>query len=228
MSKLLVKDKDLVMPGDIVAEGMDYLPTQGILREQERLIASQIGTVHIDNRLIKLIPLAGPYMPKVEDTVIGQVKNITMNGWLVDIGQSNLAMLSLRDGSNEFIQKGSDLSQYHKIGDKLVAKITQVTKQGMLDLTTKMPGIVKLHSGRLIDVTSSKIPRIIGKQGSMITMIKDNTTCKIIVGQNGKIWIKGESLEGENKAVQAINMIETETQSEGLTDKVEKFLGGKN
>ena len=47
MSKLLVKDKDMVMPGDIVAEGMDYLPTQGILREQEKLIASQIGTIHI-------------------------------------------------------------------------------------------------------------------------------------------------------------------------------------
>jgi exosome complex RNA-binding protein Rrp4 len=57
-------------------------------------------------------------------------------------------------------------------------------------------------------------------------MIKDNTGVEITVGQNGRIWLSGD-LEGERKAEEAISIIENESFSEGLTEKVEKFLGGK-
>ena len=226
MSKLLIKDKTIVLPGDVVAEGMDYLPTPGILREKEKLISSQIGLIHIDGRLIKLIPLTGSYMPKKEDNVIGNVVNIGFNGWTIDIGHSNLAMLSLRDGSNDFIDKKADLSQYYDFNDVVVTKILNVNKSNLIDLTMKDSGLMKLHGGRFIDVTPSKIPRIIGKQGSMISMIKEKTKCNMIVGQNGKIWIKGDAPEDERKAISAIELIENGAQMEGLTDKIEKFLGG--
>ena len=91
----------------------------------------------------------------------------------------------------------------------------------------KGPGLKKLKGGRLIDVTSSKVPRIIGREGSMITMIKDSTKCRITVGQNGKVWISGNNVQDETKAVEAIMMVENESHSEGLTDKVKAFLEGK-
>ena len=81
----------------------------------------------------------------------------------------------------------------------------------------------KLVGGRIVGVNASKIPRIIGKQGSMVTMIKDTTGCKITVGQNGLIWIDGEPKK-ELIAVKAINKIAKESHLSGLTDKIKEFL----
>ena len=96
----------------------------------------------------------------------------------------------------------------------------------MIDLTMKGPGLMKLKGGMMIDVTPSKVPRVIGKQGSMISLLKERTGCKIIVGQNGKVWIKGENFENEKKAVDAIKMIEEFAHTAGLTDRISGFLGG--
>ena len=55
---LLIQDKAIVVPGEELAEGMDYLPGTDVLREGEKLIATKVGLVSISGRLIKLIPLS--------------------------------------------------------------------------------------------------------------------------------------------------------------------------
>lgn len=221
MGELIAKDKDIVIPGEVLATGMDFLPGTGVFREGENIVSSQLGLVSISNRLIKLIPLTGKYVPKRGDTVIGKVVTMTFSNWFVDIGCSNEAVMSLRD-TPEFIDKGADLSQYYNFGDVIVAKIEKVTRNA-IDLTMRTPGLRKLGPGKLIKVTASKVPRIIGKEGSMITLIKDKTGCKIIVGQNGVVWIQGTP-EAEMLAQQAINLIQEKAHMEGLTDEVSKFL----
>lgn len=224
MGNLLVKDKELVVPGEILIEGMDYLPANGVFREGERIIANTIGLVSIDNRLIKLIPLTGFYMPKRNDVVIGKVANINFNGWMIDIGHSNLAMLTLKEATSEYIDKKADLSKFYDFGDIIAAKIVSVTKDGTSDLSMKGPGLNKLMNGRVIDVAPSKVPRIIGKQGSMINIIKSKINCRMVVGQNGKVWIQSEKPEDEKKAIDIIRFIEKESIKEGLTEKVENLL----
>jgi len=227
MSNLFVKDKQLVLPGEIVAEGMDYLPAYGIFRDNDQLVASKVGLVSIDNRLIKLIPLTGTYTPKVNDTVIGRIVNVGFSGWTVDFGFSNLAQLPVRDATHEFVDRRSDLTQYFDFDDLIVTKISNMSKGNLVDLTMKSPGLFKLskEKGRLVDITPSKVPRVIGKQGSMISMIKRLTNCKLSVGQNGKIWIEGEN---EELAIKAIELIEKESHLPGLTEKIEKLLGGND
>ncbi len=227
MGKIIVKDKSIVVPGEVLAEGMDFLPAGGVFREDERIIASQIGTVSINNRLVKLIPLTGPYSPKKGDMVIGEVNNINFGGWSIDIDFSNFAMLPIKDATSSFIERGEDLSRFYNFNDIIVAKISSISKPNLIDLTMKGPGLMKLKGGRLIDITPSKVPRVIGKGGSMISIIKEKTGCKIIVGQNGKVWIKGDGFESEKKAVDAVKMIEELAHTEGLTEKVSEFLGGK-
>ncbi len=224
MGKLLVKEKSIVVPGEAIAEGMDYLPTNGTFRDGDKIIASQIGIFNLENRLIKLVPLVGIYNPRRNDTVIGIVKNITFNGWLIDFDYANLGMISLKDGVSEFVERGGDLTQYYSYGDVVVAKILNITKSKSVDLGMKGPGLMKLKGGRLVDVNTVKVPRIIGKQGSMISMIKDATGCRIVIGQNGKCWISGSDPEKENLAVEAIMKIDKEAHVEGLTDRMEKFL----
>ncbi len=104
-----------------------------------------------------------------------------------------------------------------------MVKITQVTSQRLIDVTMREPGLHKVQGGRIIKINSQKVPRVIGKQGSMVSLVKEKTGCEITVGQNGLIWIKGTP-EGEYQAEQAIKTIEAKSHTSGLTDKMQKLL----
>jgi len=227
MGEIKVKDKQIVVPGEVLADGMDYLPSTGTYRDENDILSNQVGLTSINGRVIKVIPLTGKYNPKKNDIIIGEVVNILMSGWIVDIGGPYSAMLTLKDASSSYIERGADLSQFYTYGDIIASEIVNVSKTKLIDLSMKGPGLKKLKGGRLINVTSSKVPRIIGRQGSMISMIKDSTKCRITVGQNGRVWISGNNVQDETKAVEAIMMIENESHSEGLTEKVKAFLEGK-
>ncbi len=224
---LLINDKEVVVPGEILATGMDYLPAYGTFREQDKIIAHYLGLVSITGRLIRLVPLRGRFIAKPGDVVIGRIANITMSNWFVDIGTPYEASLSMKDATSDFVERGSDLSQYFNIGELIITEITNVIKNKIIDLTMKGPGLRKLKGGRIIEVIPSKVPRIIGKQGSMISLVKDATNCRITVGQNGRIWISSEDPEKELVAIKAIQMIESEAHLEGLTDRIKEFLSGE-
>lgn len=223
MSKLLVKDKDIAIPGEVLAEGMDNLPGYGTYRIAEKIIAGRLGLVNIEGRAIKLIALSGKYIPKKYDTIIGKVEDITFSGWRIDTNSAYPAMLSMKDATSDYIAKGADLTQYYDLGDYVVCKIVNVTSQKLVDVSMKGPGLRKLKGGRIVEVNTNKVPRIIGKSGSMVSMIKQATNCRIIVGQNGLVWIDGEP-KMELIAVNAIKKIEQESHLTGLTDKIKEFL----
>ncbi len=225
-SKLLVKEKEIVIPGQELAEGLDYLPSHGSFREGNKIISNFLGLASINERFIKVIPLTGRYNPKINDLIIGKVSDIGFYGWTLDIGCAYNAVLSIRETSG-FIERNDDLTKHYDYGDLVVAQIIKVTKQKQIDVTTKGPGLKKLIGGKIIEVTPSKVPRMIGKQGSMITMIKDATKCNVIIGQNGRVWIKGETLDKEILATKIIMKIEQESHIEGLTDKIKEMLQEK-
>jgi len=224
MSKLLVKEKEIVVPGEALAEGMDNLPGVGTYREGENILAARMGLTYIDGRTIKLIPLAGRYTPKRDDTIICKVIDINFSGWRVDTNSAYSAMLSMRDATSAFIQKGADLTQYYNLGDYIVAQIVNVTSQKLIDVTMKGPGLHKLTGGRIIGVSAYKVPRVIGKQGSMVSMIKQATGCRITVGQNGLVWVQGDDPDKELLVERTIRKIEAESHLAGLTERIQKFL----
>lgn len=227
MSKMMVNDKDISVPGETLAIGMDMLPGAGTYRDGEKIVANRLGLAVIDGRTIKLIPLSGRYIPKTGDTIICKVIDVGFNGWRLDTNSAYSAMLSMKDATSEFIARGANLTQYYDLGDYIVCKIVNVTSQKLIDVTMKGPGLRKLKGGRVIEVDSNKVPRIIGKQGSMVIMIKDATKCNITVGQNGLIWIYGEPMS-ELLAIQTIRRIEKEGHLSGLTDKIKEFLESNN
>ena len=221
--KLLVKDKDIVVPGEVLVTGMGYLPGQGTYRDNDKIIANRLGLLTVDGKVLKTVPLAGRYMPKRNDVIIGKVIDILMSGWRLEFGSPYSAVLPLKDASFNYIAKGADLTRYFELDDYVVVKITSVTSQNLVDVTCKGPGLHKLRGGRIIHVNTHKVPRIIGKKGSMVSLIKRATGCKVIVGQNGIAWISGEP-EMEVIAVNAIKMIEEQAHVSGLTDKIQAFL----
>jgi exosome complex component RRP4 len=223
MSELLVKEKEIVVPGEELAKGMDYLPGEGTYRHNDIIRSNKLGLVFVEGRAIKIVPVSGVYLPKKGDTIIGSVMDITYSGWIINTNCAYRAMLSLKDATSDFIAKGADLTKYYSFGDLVVAKIYNVTSQNLIDLTLKGPGLKKLVGGRTVYVTPNKVPRIIGKNGSMISMIKDSTNCQIVVGQNGIIWVSGEP-ENEVIAVNTIKKIEAESHKSGLTDEIQQYL----
>ncbi len=219
------ENKSLVVPGEELVSGMDFIPSSGTFREKEGIYASQLGILEVSGRLVKVIPLNGRYQPKVGDIVIGRIVNVIYNGWIVDIGYAYEVNLPIK-GVSEFVERGANLARYYDIGDIVMTKVVTVSKAGT-DVTTKGPGLRKLKGGMLINVAPPKVPRIIGKQGSMINMVKEKTDCRISVGQNGWVWIQCDDPKKELLAAGAIIEIEKHAHLSGLTERMARFLEEK-
>lgn len=220
------EERKVVVPGEVLAEGMDYIPGYGTYRTKEKVRASLLGLLSKEGKVLKIIPVSGVYLPKKNDVIIGKVIDINLMGWRVELNSPYSAMLGVKEASFDFIEKGADLTRYFQIGDYMVAKIVQVTSQMLIDLTVKAPGLKKLRGGQVITVNPHKVPRVIGKKGSMVSMIKNATGCKINVGQNGWVWIEGDPAM-EVIAVRAIKKIEQESHHNGLTGEMKRFLEEK-
>ncbi len=223
MGNLIAQERSIVVPGELLAHGMDYIPSEGTYRLKEDVYAQKIGLLHIEGRVLKIVALSGVYIPRRGDTIIAKVTDVSINGWVVDTNSAYRAMLSMKEGTTDFIKKGSDLTRYYNVGDYLLAKIINVTPQFLVDITMIGRGLSKLSEGRVIKVNPYKVPRIIGKQGSMVSMIKQATDCRITVGQNGLVWVKGDP-EMEILAITTIRMIVEKAHIKGLTDMIKEFL----
>ncbi len=58
----------------------------------------------------------------------------------------------------------------------------------------------------------------------MISLIKDETKCRITVGQNGLIWINGDKVEDELFAKKAIFHVAEKSFMSGLTEEMKEWF----
>lgn len=215
-------ERKLVIPGEVIAKGDDFLPGENTEKRGDSIIALKYGLAEESNKLMRIISLSGAYSPRRGNSVIGKVVMITFNGWVIDIGAADNAFLSLMEVPR-FVNKDG-LEEVMGIGDMLTAQIWAINKRG-IDLSIKDRGLGRIDEGMIMKINPSKVPRLIGKEGSMIKMVKDSTGCNITVGQNGIIWIKGDKVENELFAKKAIEFIESKSYISGLTDEVQKWFG---
>jgi len=221
---IFFEKKQLVTPGEILAEG-DYLPGENTYMEQNKIYSSRIGLVDADNKKVNVVALRAFYVPKMGDIVIGTVVEVGFNGWTVDIKAPYTALLRASDVlSRPFKPQNDELSAVLNAGDLIVAKIASYDRAHDPQLTVGEPGLGKITRGQILQVTPTKIPRIIGRKGSMISMIKQETGCQIILGLNGVVLVTGKAPEDEELAITAIKKIEDESHTSGLTDRITQLL----
>ena len=213
--------RKIVIPGEVIIKGENYLPGEGTEKKDDEIIALKYGLAEESNRLVKVIPLSGAYQPRGGNVVIGKVEMITFNGWVIDIGASDSGFLSLTEVPR-YVNKGG-MDEVMDIGDMVISKIVGINKRG-IDLSVKSRNLGKIEEGIIVKINSNKVPRIIGKEGSMVKLIKENTGCNITVGQNGFIWIKGDKIEKELLAKRAILFVTEKSFVEGLTEVVQKWF----
>ncbi|MEK6909093.1 MAG: KH domain-containing protein [Nanoarchaeota archaeon] len=214
--------RTVVVPGEVVASGEDFLPGEGARREGKDVLASRYGLAEKIGRVVKIIPFSGAFIPRRNNVVIGRVSDIVHSGWIIDVDYAQNGFLPLME-SPRFINK-NEMDQFLAIGDAVAAKIWSVSPKG-IDLAMKGKGLGKLEGGFIFRVNPSRVPRIIGREGSMISLIKEKTGCNITIGQNGWVWIKGNDIDSELKARKAIEFIADKVLVSGLTEKMEKWFG---
>jgi exosome complex component RRP4 len=165
----------------------------------------------------KTTKLFGYYMPEVNDIVIGKVIDVLSNGWLVDINSPYIGKLSLKD-------IGTDPNDIYTYGDYILCQIIKMTKNKLIDLDIKKKE--KLNDGLILKVDPARIPRVIGKNSSMLNLIKQYLKIDIIIGKNGRIYLNGDVNE-VSKAVDIIRFIINNSYKRGLTEKVKEILENK-
>jgi len=221
------EQQDIVVPGQLLAEG-DYRTGEGAYMEQEKVYASVIGVAKMKGKTVYVVPLKGQYVPKPRDIIIGNVVEITLNGWLLDFHSPYPAMLpvmhalSRRDATHA----KDNLRRYYDIGETVVAEIIAADRTRDPLVTTLGRGLGKVRGGVLMNIIPTRVPRLIGRKGSMINMLKSELQVDIVVGQNGIVWLKGNPARMEI-AQEAIRQIEREAHTSGLTDRVRDFITAK-
>ncbi|MDI6810858.1 MAG: exosome complex RNA-binding protein Rrp4 [archaeon] len=212
----------VVVPGDFLSEEANRAG-EGTYVEDGKVYAMKYGIMD-DKEEIKVVALSGKYVPSRGDIVIGKIVEISFPYWIVDIAspyEARLHMSELAKGEERRIEFGS-MNRYLDSGDLIVAKVLSVDALMRVDLTLKDEFKIG-GRGRLIEISHTKVPRVIGRSGSMIKMLKEKCNCFIFIAKNGRIWIKGSEDE-MNLASQVVLMIANEAHTSGLTDRVADFL----
>ncbi len=220
---LVVEPKQVVAPGELLAEG-DHILGDNSYRIGNQIFSACIGLVEVDGNRVFVVPLKGGYIPRVGDLVAGRIVDIGLSGWSVDILAPYPAMLPASETPGPRGPRRRDLSETFDVGDTVLAQVLAFDRTRDPLLTIKGPGLGKVSTGRVVEISAAKIPRLIGRKGSMISMLKRETGSQITVGQNGVALVWGKTPESERLAVEAIYMVEREAHTRGLTDRIREMI----
>ena len=213
-----------VIPGDLVTTG-PFRPEQNVILEGNKIISTAIGISEIYDDTVRVIPLTGKYIPKIDDLVIGKVLSHTSLSWELDINSCYVGFLPAQDVfGRDFSAHADELTSKLKTGDLVAARIANfdITRDPLITISDRDLG--KIDSGSLVKISPSKVPRLIGKKGSMIQMIEMATNAAVTIGQNGWVVVSCESPEGLLKAKKAIQMVNDKAHIANLTDQVKEML----
>jgi len=213
--------REVVVPGQLLAEGR-YRSSFGTYEEGGKIYSSLMGLAELRGNTVKVVALEGAYIPKEGDLVIGVITLVAGNNWKVDIGGPYGASLH----ANNALRRpySDDISQYMDTGDVISAEVSTFDRQTGPFLSMKGRGLEVLEGGMILQVSPAKIPRIIGRRGSMINMINDHLRVDSVVGQNGRIWIKTKDVQKLRLAIKAFRTIEAQAHTSNLTDRINKML----
>lgn len=224
MSKIVVENHEIVIPGDLVAEG-EYRYGEGVVKRGKEYYSTLIGLFQDKGDFIQVKALKGKYIPRPGDLVVGKIIEVGLTSWIVNIGAPYSAILSANNATEKrFDPVKDDTRRIFDVGDIILTKIASFDRTRDPSILTNERGLGKLRGGRLIEIEAAHIPRVIGKKGTMINMVKRLTRTQIITGQNGRIWVQGKKVEDELKAIEVIRKIELEAHTQGLTDRIRDML----
>ncbi|MEM0359566.1 MAG: exosome complex RNA-binding protein Rrp4 [Candidatus Hadarchaeales archaeon] len=221
---LFVSNRELVVPGKLLADE-EYQAGEGTFIENGKIFSAVVGLAEVRDKSVGVISLQGRYIPRQGDKVIGIVIDTHPFGWIVDLNSPYTGNLMVSDlvGRKVDVFK-EDLGKFLKIGDAVIAEVRKVDERWRVQLIASERGLGKIRGGRLVEISPAKVPRVIGRRGSMLKVLEETTGCKLEVGLNGRILVRGKDPKKINSVVEAILLIEREAHLSGLTDRIKAKL----
>lgn len=195
-------DKKVVIPGEKIADGKLRIPNTFV--EGDATYAAVIGIVDEGGRYI---PLESRYIPKYGDTVVGIITDVRHAGFEVDL---NLPLSGFIPSKNTRIRL--------EFGDFVLCRIKSVSETGSIDLAD----VRRLPRGKVVGFPSARVPRLIGKQSSMLNLLKDASEGDIVVGINGYVWMSERC--NFPMLMETMDYIKKHAHRSGLTDAVAALL----
>lgn len=218
-----MSNRDLVTPGTQIGKGNLRL-REGVFREGNEIFSSVVGLVDRRGNSIRVIPLAGAYIPNPGDRVIAMVTEVQFMGWMTFLRSPTPGILKVGEVPQRFDPIEGNLVEILATGDLIFTEVISVNKYMQIKLSMRDPQLRKLMGGRIFTIDPVKVPRVIGRRGSMISMLKRAISEEIIVGQNGIIWARCENIEQEELLKRILEKIEAESHTSGLTNRVKEIL----
>jgi len=216
--------KRYVIPGDVITTAPLRLEGNVVL-DGKRIMATCMGLSDVSSDSVRVIPLAGVYLPKIDDLVLCTISLVSGSSWFADMNSCYQGMLLGQDvfGRGSYPTMKEMKARLDK-GDLVYARIANSDRMREPLLSIMGENLGKIDSGELVKISPTKIPRLIGKHGSMIQTIEAATNATITVGQNGLVVVDCGESDGLLKAIAAIRMVEEQAHLVDLTNKVKKML----
>ncbi len=196
--------KKIILPGDALPDDLAVAHYTCI---NNGSVVSKVVGVYDDERK-EIVPLEGAWHPRVGSSIVGIIASVGRNTCSIDLKHSSYGILV-----------NDKMSRYSpKVGDVIESVVRSIERKNVpvMDRARLIDG-----SSWLVYVKPSKIPRVLGRNNSMLKQIEELTQTRIIVGLNGFVAISGK---GINPAVASIRKIESEAHTSGLTDKIKDML----
>jgi len=226
-----------VVPGEVISTDPSLIPGRGAIKtDANEIISLFVGLKEVRGKYINVVPLNGLYNPQMSDKIIARVVAKTPVKFLMDINSKFMGILKPSDAVKRPGRGrgfGKSMGTYHvsespmeafTMGDMVICKVLSGSRIEEPDLTSLGQDLGKIDDGIVISIAPTKIPRVIGKKGSMISLLKNLLHCRIFVAQNGRIWVRGRSFEHERLLIDAVHKIEREAHTTGLTDRIKYFI----
>ncbi|ALU11820.1 RNA-binding protein [Ignicoccus islandicus DSM 13165] len=224
-------EQRLVVPGELIAKKTEKLKINPrsymyIHIVGDKIYAAVPAVVILREDELNVIPLESTYVPKQGDLVIGLVRTYMISHWELDINSPYPGILHASNVlGRPFIPGKDELKDYLDIGDYVLAKVESFNR--LKDPVLTVRGDKKLGRitrGKIIEIEPSRIPKVVGRKGSMLNIIKGDTGCEVEVAANGRIWVSCPNEELEDIVTLAIKLIEKEAFTAKLAEKVRVLI----
>ena len=181
----------LVTPGMVVGPSSGKRAGSGMIAENNEFIATRVGWLNEQNNVVSVQPINSAYMPRSGDLIIGFVAEVRNNLWFADVNGpfNGLLPMSLAPWKVEF----GAARQHMDIGDIMLARVQEVDEAHNIVLTMKGVGLRRLKEGMMSEISMNHISRLRGDNDSTLRNLKEVSDCRIIVAENGRVWIDGDS-----------------------------------
>ena len=208
----------LVHPGERIGVHDGAEAGHGVRQINGELVAMRMGNLRKNGNTVSIDPLNSRYVPRAGDLVVGLVEGMTNNIWFLDIGASFNAILpmSLAPWKVEF----GAVREHLNVGEAVLCRVQEVDETHSAVATMKGMGLRKLKSGLLEEIPPHVIPQVIGKGGSMLQTLKNLGNSRLVVGQNGRVWMDGEH-EGMRNVRSALKLIRETAHLPGLNERID-------